>query len=49
MYAPAGVKTSTEFPIPDIMKAWVLGDPGATHAHGQAGSGAEAGGSAGAH
>jgi L-iditol 2-dehydrogenase len=28
MYAPAGVKTSPNFPIPDIMKAWVLGDPG---------------------
>src|SRR5664280_3476012 len=28
MYAPAGVKISTEFPIPDTMKAWVLGDPG---------------------
>jgi L-iditol 2-dehydrogenase len=28
MYAPAGVKTSTDFPIPDMMKAWVLGDPG---------------------
>ncbi|ARP99387.1 zinc-dependent alcohol dehydrogenase [Pseudorhodoplanes sinuspersici] len=28
MYAPAGVKTSKEFPIPDSMKAWVLGDPG---------------------
>jgi L-iditol 2-dehydrogenase len=28
MYAPAGVKTSTEFPIPDTMKAWVLGGPG---------------------
>ena len=28
MYAPAGVKTSTDFPIPDSMKAWVLGDPG---------------------
>ena len=28
MYAPAGVKTSAEFPIPDSMKAWVLGDPG---------------------
>ena len=27
MYAPAGVKTSTEFPIPETMKAWVLGDP----------------------
>ncbi len=28
MYAPAGVKTSKEFPIPDMMKAWVLGNPG---------------------
>ncbi|MDB5600115.1 MAG: alcohol dehydrogenase [Xanthobacteraceae bacterium] len=28
MYAPANVKTSSEFPIPDKMKAWVLGDPG---------------------
>jgi L-iditol 2-dehydrogenase len=28
MYAPAGVKTSKDFPIPDNMKAWVLGDPG---------------------
>jgi L-iditol 2-dehydrogenase len=28
MYAPAGVKTSKDFPIPDTMKAWVLGDPG---------------------
>src|SRR4030042_6543384 len=28
MYAPAGVKTSKDFPIPDMMKAWVLGDPG---------------------
>src|SRR6201988_4947809 len=27
MYAPAGVKTRAEFPIPDTMKAWVLGDP----------------------
>ncbi len=25
MYSPAGVKTSPEFPIPDQMKAWVLG------------------------
>ncbi len=24
----AGVKTSPEFPIPEHMKAWVLGDPG---------------------
>jgi L-iditol 2-dehydrogenase len=28
MYAPAGVKTSADFPVPDCMKAWVLGDPG---------------------
>src|SRR6267154_45400 len=29
MYAPPGVKTNhNEFPIPDAMKAWMLGDPG---------------------
>ena len=28
MYAPAHVRTSKDFPIPDSMKAWVLGDPG---------------------
>jgi len=28
MYAPAGVKTSKDFPVPDSMRAWVLGDPG---------------------
>lgn len=28
MYAPADVKTSPDFPIPDTMKAWILGDPG---------------------
>jgi L-iditol 2-dehydrogenase len=27
MYEPAGVTTSTEFPIPDQMKAWALGGP----------------------
>jgi len=27
MYAPAGVKTSTDFPIPDKMRAWVLDAP----------------------
>ena len=27
MYAPPGVKTSKDFPIPDTMKAWVLGGP----------------------
>ena len=27
MYQPANVKTSPDFPIPDTMKAWVLGDP----------------------
>ena len=28
MYAPPGVKTSASMPVPDTMKAWVLGDPG---------------------
>jgi len=28
MYAPAGVKTDANFPIPERMRAWVLGDPG---------------------
>ncbi|HKS63863.1 MAG TPA: alcohol dehydrogenase catalytic domain-containing protein, partial [Xanthobacteraceae bacterium] len=28
MYAPDGVKTSASMPVPDTMKAWVLGDPG---------------------
>jgi threonine dehydrogenase-like Zn-dependent dehydrogenase len=28
MYAPPGVKTGREFPVPETMKAWVLGDPG---------------------
>src|ERR1700720_1159304 len=27
MYRPAGVKTSSDLPVPDQMKAWVLGDP----------------------
>ncbi len=27
MYNPAGVKTSPSFPIPDQMRAWILGDP----------------------
>ncbi|VIO76559.1 Sorbitol dehydrogenase [Bradyrhizobium ivorense] len=27
MYQPAGVKTSPDLAIPDLMKAWVLGDP----------------------
>jgi threonine dehydrogenase-like Zn-dependent dehydrogenase len=27
MYQPDGVATSPDFPIPDRMKAWVLGDP----------------------
>jgi len=27
MYQPAGINTSTEFPVPDKMKAWVLGGP----------------------
>src|SRR3954451_14351920 len=28
MYAPPGVKTSRDMPVPDTMRAWVLGDPG---------------------
>src|SRR5258708_37086224 len=28
MYEPARVKTSAQFPIPDRMKAWFLGEPG---------------------
>jgi L-iditol 2-dehydrogenase len=28
MYAPKGVKTSSDFPVPDKMKAWVVGEPG---------------------
>src|SRR5262249_26751531 len=28
MYAPEGVKTDASYPVPDKMKAWVLGDPG---------------------
>lgn len=27
MYAPSKVKTSSDFPIPDEMRAWVLGNP----------------------
>src|SRR5258708_3382377 len=27
MYAPGGVKASPDMPVPDTMKAWVLGDP----------------------
>jgi D-arabinose 1-dehydrogenase-like Zn-dependent alcohol dehydrogenase len=27
MYRPSGVTTSPELPVPDQMKAWVLGDP----------------------
>jgi threonine dehydrogenase-like Zn-dependent dehydrogenase len=28
MYGGSGVKTNKDFPIPDTMKAWVLGNPG---------------------
>ena len=28
MYAPAGVKTNPNMPVPDTMRAWVLGNPG---------------------
>jgi L-iditol 2-dehydrogenase len=27
MYSPAGVKTSPDLPVPDQMRAWVLGEP----------------------
>src|ERR1700724_3312602 len=27
MYEPVTVKTSLQFPVPEQMKAWVLGDP----------------------
>ena len=27
MYQPPGVKTSPDLSVPDLMKAWVLGDP----------------------
>ncbi len=49
MYAPTGVKTSPDFPIPDSMKAWVLGDPGQLTLEEQAGAGAEEGRGARAH
>ena len=49
MRAAPGVKTSPDFPIPDTMKAWVLGDPGQLALDGKAGAGAEAGRGAGAH
>ena len=28
MYGGPGVKTDKDFPIPDTMRAWVLGNPG---------------------
>jgi 2-desacetyl-2-hydroxyethyl bacteriochlorophyllide A dehydrogenase len=28
MYAPPGVKTNANMPVPEAMRAWVLGDPG---------------------
>jgi L-iditol 2-dehydrogenase len=31
MYNPAGVTVSPNFPVPDRMKAWVLGDPDQIH------------------
>jgi 2-desacetyl-2-hydroxyethyl bacteriochlorophyllide A dehydrogenase len=31
MYAPSGVKTNPNLPVPEIMRAWVLGDPGQLH------------------
>ena len=31
MYAPPGVKTNPNMPVPERMRAWVLGDPGKLH------------------
>jgi L-iditol 2-dehydrogenase len=31
MYAPPGVKTNPNLPVPETMSAWVLGDPGRLH------------------
>ena len=31
MYNPAGVTTSPDYPVPERMKAWVLGDPDQLH------------------
>jgi 2-desacetyl-2-hydroxyethyl bacteriochlorophyllide A dehydrogenase len=31
MYAPPGVKTNPNIPVPETMRAWVLGDPGKLH------------------
>src|SRR4030081_4001142 len=31
MYHPAGVTTSPDYPVPERMKAWVLGDPDQLH------------------
>jgi 2-desacetyl-2-hydroxyethyl bacteriochlorophyllide A dehydrogenase len=31
MYAPAGVKLNPNMPVPEKMRAWVLGDPGKLH------------------
>jgi L-iditol 2-dehydrogenase len=31
MYAPPGVKTNPNLPVPETMRAWVLGDPGQLH------------------
>jgi threonine dehydrogenase-like Zn-dependent dehydrogenase len=31
MYNPAGVTTSPDYPVPEQMKAWVLGDPDQLH------------------
>ena len=41
-YSGPGVKTSPDFPIPDKMKAWVLGNPGELKAHRKADSGSQA-------
>ena len=49
MVAGTGVKTSKDFPIPDKMKAWVLGNPGELKLTEKAGAGAQARRSSGPH
>ncbi len=31
MYAPTNVTTSPDYPVPEQMKAWILGDPDQLH------------------
>ena len=49
MYAPPGVKMNPNMPVPEKMRAWVLGDPGKLIFTEKTGAGADAGRGAGAH